>query len=241
MQYLKLRRSRAILASLATSSLFFTLLPRIDIDISRLFFHKSFYLRQQWWTTLMHESMGYFLGLSIAAVLALYIWNKLSKQNLFEVDGKRVVYLFLVLIVGAGLIVNVALKDHFGRARPRDIAEFGGSMHYTPPFVISDQCGQNCSFASGEAAGGFFAAALALALSRRRSMLAAGVGFGALVSFCRIASGAHFLSDTVVSFFVMLIVADVLHYYLVLTETEREATPPMTPQAAADLRNAGEA
>jgi hypothetical protein len=30
------------------------------------------------------------------------------------------------------------------------------------------------------------------------------------------AAGAHFLSDTVVSFFLMLIVADVLHHYMLL-------------------------
>jgi hypothetical protein len=35
-----------------------------------------------------------------------------------------------------------------------------------------------------------------------------------LVSFARIAVGAHFLSDTVVSFFVMLIMADSVHHYM---------------------------
>ncbi len=46
-----------------------------------------------------------------------------QSENLFCVDGKRVVYLFLVLIIGAGLIVNVVFKDHFGRARPRDVTD----------------------------------------------------------------------------------------------------------------------
>ncbi|HKE94214.1 MAG TPA: phosphatase PAP2 family protein [Povalibacter sp.] len=212
-----------ILGLFAASALLFWAFPGIDIFISRLFFDQGFYLSRQWWTTLMHESMGYFLCLSMASVVALYICNKLTKRKLCGVDGKRVVYLFLVLIVGAGAIVNVAFKDNFGRARPRDIVEFGGSRHFTPPFVISEQCGKNCSFSSGEAAGGFFGLALALALSRRRALLAAAAGFGAFVSFCRVAAGAHFLSDTVVSFFVMLIVADVLYYYLVLPEFEQEA------------------
>ena len=37
-----------------------------------------------------------------------------------------------------------------------------------------------------------------------------------------IVAGAHFLSDTVVSFFVMLIVTDVLYHYLVFRESDRD-------------------
>jgi lipid A 4'-phosphatase len=230
MHYLKLKRSRTILVCFAAFALLLTAFPRVDIYVSALFFDKSFYLGRQWWTTLMHESMGYFLGLSMTAVVGVYVWNKLSKRNLCGVDGKRVVYLFLVLILGAGLIVNGLLKDNFGRARPRDIAEFGGSKVYTPPFVVSAECDKNCSFASGESAGGFFALALALALSRRRAWFASAVGLGAIVSFCRIASGAHFLSDTIVSFFVMLIVADVLYYYVVLARIERQVPQYLLPE-----------
>lgn len=240
MHYLKQRRIQAMLACFAASALLFTLFPGIDIYISRLFFDGSFHLRRQWWTELMHESMGYFLCVFLAAAVGVYLWNKLSKGNLCGVDGKRVVYLFLVLMVGAGLIVNVVLKDNFGRARPRDIAEFGGSKQYTPPFVLSGECDKNCSFSSGEAAAGFFPLALVLALSRRRALLAAAASFGALVAFCRIGTGAHFFSDTVVSFFVMLIVADVLYYYLVRAEIERQARIRLEADALAGVGSAGE-
>lgn len=227
MHYLKLRRSRPLLAGFAASSLLLMACPQIDLYISSWFFHGSFALSERWWNTFMHESMGYFLGLSMATVVGLYLCNKLLKRELCGVDGKMVVYLFLVLIVGAGLIVNLVLKDNFGRARPRDVVEFGGTKLYTPPFIVSGECGKNCSFSSGEAAAGFFALALARALSRRRASLIAGFSFGALASFCRVASGAHFFSDTVVSFFVMLIVADVLHFYLLSRERERLAPVPL--------------
>jgi lipid A 4'-phosphatase len=240
MHYLKLRRSRAILTLFAASALLFMVFPGIDIFISRLFFNQGFYLSQQWWTTLMHESMGYFLYVSLASVFGLYLWNKLAKRNVCSVDGKRVAYLLLVLALGAGVIVNVALKDNFGRARPRDIVEFGGAEHYTPPFVIGTECTRNCSFSSGEAAGGFFSLALALALSRRRAALVAAAGFGAFVSFCRVASGAHFLSDTVVSFFVMVIVADVLYHYVVLAEFERKERIRLEADALPALPSASE-
>lgn len=233
MQYLKLKRSQTILACFAASSLLLMAFPRIDLYISRLFFDESFHLSTQWWSQFMHESMGYFLCLSLATVIGLYLCNTLSKRNVCGVDGKKVVYLFLVLIVGAGVIVNLVLKDNFGRARPRNVVEFGGTQLYTAPFIISGECAKNCSFSSGEAAGGFFALALARALSRRRALLVTGIGFGVLASFCRVATGAHFFSDTVVSFFVMLIVTDVLYYYLVSTERERSPERLALPSPSA--------
>ena len=154
-------------------------------------------------------------------VIALYVCNRLSKRNWCGIDGKRVLYLFIVLALGAGVIVNVLLKDNFGRARPRDIAEFGGTKVFTPAFVVSRECDKNCSFSSGEGAAGFFALALALALNRRRATLAAAFAVGCVVSYWRVASGAHFLSDTLVSFFVMLIVADVAYYYVVRRDPSR--------------------
>ena len=129
MHYLKQRRIQIILACFAVSALLFNAFPSVDISISRMFFYGGFYLQRQWWTTFMHESMGYFLWLSLSAVVGLYIWNKLSNRNLCGVDGKRVVYVFLVLIVGAGLIVNVVLKDNFGRAFTSHAAWAGRVEH----------------------------------------------------------------------------------------------------------------
>ncbi len=155
-------------------------------------------------------------------VAAVYIFNRLSRRQLWKVDGKKVCYLSLVLILGAGLIVNVLLKDNFGRARPRDIAEFGGEQVFTPAFVVSRECDTNCSFSSGDGAAAFFSLALALALSRKRAWFAAAIGLGIAISLSRIAVGAHFFSDTVVSFFVMLITADVLYHYMFQVSSARE-------------------
>ncbi|TPW01688.1 MAG: superfamily protein, partial [bacterium] len=100
-----------------------------------------------------------------------------------------------------GLIVNLILKDHWGRPRPSTIAEFFGPNHYVPPFLISDQCLDNCSFPSGHAALGFWLVAFALLTPpvRRRRALWAALVFGAMVGLVRIAQGGHFLSDVLVS------------------------------------------
>lgn len=224
MQYLTLKRSRIILAAFTTISLLLAAFPRIDIYISGIFYRANGFARGLWWQTLLHDGLTWFLCVSLGAVVGIYGTNRILKRNLFNIDGRKVVYLLLVLIIGAGLIVNVVFKDHFGRARPRDVAEFGGAKIFTPAFVVAGQCNSNCSFSSGDAAGGFFAIALVMALRRRRSLFLAALAFGGLMSLARISSGAHFFSDTVVSFFVMLIVADVLYYYVVLTRAGREAT-----------------
>jgi lipid A 4'-phosphatase len=216
MGYFYLRRTQLALACFLTLSLLLLKLPDIDLFVSNLFFDHGFFLTDRWWMRLTHHAVTYFLYISAAVIAGVYVYNRYSKRSVGNVCGKKVLYLFLVLAVGAGLVVNVALKDNFGRARPRDIQEFGGTKHFTPAFVMATECDRNCSFSSGHTAGAFFSLALAMALSRRRSIIIACIAFGTLVSFSRIASGAHFLSDTVVSFFVMFIVADVLHYYMVV-------------------------
>jgi lipid A 4'-phosphatase len=217
MNYVKLPRARRALALFLTSSLLLVWFPTLDLRLSSLFYGEGgFYLAHRWWATLLHECVGGFISVGLAAVLGIYAFNRFSQRNICGVDGKVVAYLFVVLILGAGLIVNVVFKNSFGRARPRNVTQFGGSQQFTPVFELTNECTTNCSFPSGDAAGAFFSLALALALSRRRAVLVAATVFGVLVSLSRIASGAHFLSDTVVSYFLMWILADVMHFYILL-------------------------
>jgi lipid A 4'-phosphatase len=220
--YLKRKRGRMIVACFLISSLLLAVFPGIDISVSRIFFDEGFRLRGKWWQAVFQEGIGYFICLSMASVAAVYVFNRLFRRQLWKVDGRKVCYLSLVLILGAGLIVNVLLKDNFGRARPRDIAEFGGEKVFTPAFVVSRECNTNCSFSSGDSAAAFFSLALALALSRKRAWFAAAIGLGIAISLSRIAVGAHFFSDTVVSFFVMLITADVLYHHMFQVSSARE-------------------
>src|SRR5690349_20446729 len=214
MDYLKMRRGQVILASFAIFAVFVIAFPGVDLAISSLFFDGKTFLRDQWWQRLLQQGLGWFLPVSVGVVALIYLCNRIWKRNVCCVDARRLLYVVLVLGIGCGFIVNFGLKDHFHRARPRDVVEFGGTKLFSPAFQVSNQCRTNCSFSSGDAAGGFFSLALALALSRRRAAYAAALAVGAVMSFARISSGAHFFSDTVTSFFVMLLVADVLYFYL---------------------------
>ncbi len=200
--------------------------PGADLGISGLFFDHGFFMADQSWTRILHASVTWFVVGSLIAVATAYAFNRMA--------GRKAVYLLLVLAFGGGFVVNGMLKDGFGRARPRDVAEFGGAGRFTPAFVLSSACDRNCSFSSGDSAGAFFALAFTFAGGRRRLATTAAAGYGVLVSAARIAAGAHFLSDTIVSFFVMLVVSDALHYRMFLFRPWTATAPPVFLPAPAD-------
>ena len=216
--YARRHRTRLIIGSFLTTSLFFVAFPDLDLLVSSLFFDDGFYMANQLWTRLLHATVPWFVISSIGLAVGVLVFNRIFRRNLLGIDRRKVAYLLLVLTIGAGIVVNGMLKDGVGRARPRDVTEFGGHSHFTSAWAVSSACDRNCSFSSGDSAGAFFALAIAAIRKRRRSILAAAVGFGVLVSVARIASGAHFLSDTVTSFFVMLISADALSYGMFVHE-----------------------
>jgi lipid A 4'-phosphatase len=204
-------------------SVVFLLFPQIDIAVAGLFYapEEGFFYNGSWWEQLLYYSVKPLLIALLSGAFVLWLYNRFSGRDLLHFGGRKLLYLLLVLALGPGLIVNQIFKENWGRARPAEIVQFGGEKHFTPAYVLSDQKGY--SFSGGHAAGGFFLIALAL-LARRRRMLWMGlaVTYGGLVSVARMAAGGHFLSDVVVSFFVVYITSKML-YYLFFGRGEAEA------------------
>jgi lipid A 4'-phosphatase len=235
LRHLNQPRGRAIVARFLAASVVLAAFPQVDLFVSGLFYADGFPFDETWPQRSIRTVTTAVVSLSVLGAGAVYLFNRVLGRRFGGIDGKRVAYLVLVLALGAGLIVNLALKDNFGRARPRDVAEFGGTRTFTPAFSVSGECRKNCSFSSGEAAAGFFPIALAYALGRRRrAVFIAAIVFGSVVSVARIAAGAHFLSDTVVSFFIMWLLADALYFAMGLAP--REATRQLMPVGASPSR-----
>ena len=113
----------------------------------------------------------------------------------------RAIFILLLLALGPGLVVNVLLKDQLGRARPREVVEFGGHHQFTQ-FWQPGSTGSNSSFPSGHAAIAFFMIAPWFVLRDNKQIIATGflvfgLSFGALVGVARILQGGHFVSDVV--------------------------------------------
>ena len=118
------------------------------------------------------------------------------------------------LVLGPAVVVNSVLKEHWDRARPRELQDFGGSKQFTPAWVKSNQCDRNCAFTSGHAAAGFSFIALYF-VARSPLWLWLSLACGGLIGWTRIAVGAHFLSDVVFSFFLVYLISAAVAWILV--------------------------
>ena len=124
---------------------------------------------------------------------------------------RAIVFLGLTYGVGPGLIVNLLLKDYWGRARPEAIQAFGGPDPYTPAWMPSDAGG--ASFVSGEVAIAAATCAVAL-LARGRARLVLfllGFALASAIGMVRMAQGGHFLSDVVFAMLLTWLIAWLMH------------------------------
>lgn len=113
--------------------------------------------------------------------------------------------LWLTYVIVAGFFVNLFFKEHWGRPRPREVAQFGGtkSFHpfYSPDFILINHQSISKSFPSGHASVGFYFFTFAfLGLELKKNWLfwlgiITGALMGTLLGLARIAQGGHFVSD----------------------------------------------
>jgi lipid A 4'-phosphatase len=209
--------SRVFLVSFIATALLFYIFPEMDIRFSMFFYDPAsgFYLANTpfcRWIYASIEILSIAWG-GLAGLLLIVSW--IRKKKLFGLSTRHLIYLLASLAIGPGLIVNLVLKDNWGRARPYEITQFGGSSAFTPAFVISCECQKNCGFVSGHAAMGFYFIAFGFLYKKRRSLIAflAGI-YGTVVGMVRILQGGHFLSDVVFAFFITYAVSAVLFWIM---------------------------
>ena len=123
--------------------------------------------------------------------------------------------LVLTFIMGAGFFTHLLLKDHWGRPRPRQVTEFGGTQNFRPFYSPNffDQPEPSKSFPCGHCSMGFYFFALALVgyrLNKKWLMylgLWTALALGILLGVFRIMQGGHFFSDVVFSALLMWLTA----------------------------------
>jgi lipid A 4'-phosphatase len=187
------------------------LVPQIDLVVSRAYYTPGtgFRIKGLWYEYLIHRSVGISLVVGCVALILMWRFKGLGNRWAIDLSGRKLLLLLVFLGLGPGLTVNVLLKENWGRARPDDIVQFGGTREFTPAFVVSDQDGK--SFSSGHAAASTFWVLVALLIARRRKRwTVVAVCYCLVVSWMRIAAGGHFLSDVVTSFFLMAILASAM-------------------------------
>lgn len=119
--------------------------------------------------------------------------------------------LVLTLALGGGVISHALLKDHWGRPRPKQVVEFGGTQEFRPYYKPNffHQPESSKAFVCGHCTTGFFFFALALAGRRMNNKKIYYLGIflaivlGTLLGIARMAMGGHFLSDVLGAALVM--------------------------------------
>jgi lipid A 4'-phosphatase len=183
----------------------------VDVDLT---LQRSFYEPvQKFFPAEWNPTLNAVRDNGIIAIVTCGVYNVLAgvqflsgRLPMFRV--RTAVYLTSSLIFGPGIVVNMILKDYWGRFRPYAVTQFGGIEHYTDWWVLGD-CRGNCSFVSGEVAvaAWLFGPAMLLPAPWRNAAIAAVAAFTAFVSFSRMAAGKHFLTDTL---FAVLVVTGIL-------------------------------
>jgi membrane-associated phospholipid phosphatase len=194
----------------AVSALFFnpTACPEDSTKAICGFFPASY---SAFWT--VTRQVFHYAPAAAAAVVAALLARDLDAGHRFS--EPRPLYSITALaafVAGPGLLVNVFLKDYWGRPRPGGTDIFGGDLPFVPAAQWSDACDSNCSFVSGEASAIFWLVCLIPLLppSWRRSGGVVIVVIATFTAGLRVAFGGHYLSDVVLGGLSTLVVFAVL-------------------------------
>lgn len=190
-------------------SLIFLAVPSLDLSVSALFYEPG----QGFWAT--NDATLKLVREVGATITATVMGFSLFALGLGAVMGRRLprlprpsdaLYVVAVYALGPALIVNAIFKEVFGRARPREVIEFGGWLDFSPVWTIHGGCVGNCSFVSGEASSAMALVAIVWLVPKawRKPALVGTVTTGVVLSLNRIAMGGHFLSDVLLSWCITL-------------------------------------
>jgi lipid A 4'-phosphatase len=189
-------------------AVFVTVGPELDIYISSLFYYgdKQFLIQSYYPISIFFRKI--LLPFLLIYVFILPVFSRfLPLQKIYFDYRFSVSQIIFILVSGAItmlLVVNVILKNMWGRVRPNDISYFGGIHDFTPWYKISNSCTSNCSFVSGDSSVGFLLIVFYF-ITKKRVYLYLGLVLGSVLGFVRVIAGGHFISDIVFSQIVVII------------------------------------
>ena len=203
----------AVAALLVLSALFWWQ-PGLDHWVTNAFYQNTsqhFWLSEHLqleWAGRLFIQLLVVMNLGFLAVLILKV---LKPRWVVRIKAKTALYLLVCLLVGPGFVVNVILKDHWGRPRPHQVQEYGGIAHYQPVWKMSTQCDVNCSFVCGDCSMAFNLFAFVPLVRRKALLTTAVVLAGLFMSFIRVSAGGHFISDALISGLIVYLVISAIY------------------------------
>jgi lipid A 4'-phosphatase len=223
-----------VLVVLALATIVLFAATDLDLVTIRPFYHPE--LERPWpvsndplWLFFYRSAPWITASLAVAGVALLITGVVRERSRQLRLYGT---FILLAVILGPGLIINLVLKNHWGRARPRQLVEFGGSSVYSQPLVPFRASGK--SFPCGHCSVGYLYG-IGWWVWRRShprwaaASLATGLAVGTLLGIGRLTDGGHYLSDAAWSALIALGIAHVLYYYVLRVPAREDSRSVLYP------------
>ena len=201
----------------------------LDVYVSGLFYHPNSPiaawdegLRPLW--QFFYHGAPYITGVLVFGSIGILVFMRKSTQQQHRLRLYSL-YMLLLIVLGPGLLINGVFKGYWGRPRPSETVQLGGTQAYLPPLMMG-QSQMYKSFPAGHATTGFTFMGFFFILRRRhkawaRVALALGMMFGLLMGAGRIVAGGHFVSDVLWAGYLTFFSASLL-YHFILRLPQRE-------------------
>ncbi len=181
-------------------AVFVSVSPEIDIFISKYFYYgnNQFLIQNYYFVSIFFRKIllpTLLLYVFIAPIISMFLpIQKIYFDYKFSLRDVFVIWFSGIFTMI--LIVNVFLKNMWGRERPNDVIAFGGDEKFTPWYEFGGGCVSNCSFVSGDASVGFLLI-LFYFITKKIFYIYLAIGLGSVLGLIRIMAGGHFFSDII--------------------------------------------
>ncbi len=186
----------------------------LDLRAAAWFYHPERALGpwpdQYWqpWKLLYDYAFPFTVVSGLASLLVYLLGHVHAPSRRFR---RKALYILLVIALGPGLLVNLIVKDHWGRPRPVHVQQFGGEYGYIPPGQVGHTADK--SFVCGHCSVGYaFFVLYFLSQNHKLLYFILTLGLAWTLGFTRMTAGGHFLSDILWSGYLVFLVAFALYY-----------------------------
>ena len=208
----------ALCVYIVVVSTFFLVFPKVDLWTSGLFYvdGAGFVAEQNPFLQKVRHLGPHLVKWVAVGAVGILLLKLLLPSRPAILPLRIPTFVVATLILGPGVLVNSILKDNWGRPRPRSVGQFGGDLPHQLVWVPTDYCDRNCSFVSGEASAAIWLVGLALIMPAawRWAVLVFTLPLCLALSLNRVAFGGHFLSDTLLSWGLTLLLMLCVHWLL---------------------------
>jgi len=185
-----------VLGIMVTVTLLYLLFPGLDLEVSSLFYdsEKGFYLYDNPLFYIPYHGMKPIVIVTLLLLFLLLAYQLIRKRRFKVLNPRAISFLLVFFLTGPILVTDTVLKKNWGRPKPVETRNFGGTEQYTDFFRPTGIKRRNGSFVSGHVAAAFFFVAFSY-LYHSRMIFFLTMLFTLFVGLMRVMQGGHFLSD----------------------------------------------